>query len=548
MIRAAFVTVALGLAPAALFAAEPVGRNGAIVTTLVAPPPGGAVIHGMNGVGWGVADGMLYVISDLAGTIYKVDPKTRAVSVEVPFPDGGGDDVAQGPDGALAWTATAEGELRYRRPGGKVQVLAHDVPNINPVAFRSDGRLVAGQVNVPGTPFFEVDPTGKRPKRIISTDMDELNSFGFGPDGLLYAPAIRVGKAVAIDIDTGQRTVLAEGFGRLASVKLDGAGRLIALESRVGHVSRVDPKTGQITRLITLPPLVDNTASGGDNTIYVSSPPDSIVHAVDPVTGAASAFIPGQFTAVGGLVLTTDKGLPVLMAADDNSYRAIDLATGKVTRRPYVNDPAVAGGGSNDLAIQGGMVAVSRARGGVVQLIDHAAQKVIFESKDIKTPYGIAFVGDAAMVVADYAVGRIVRVDASGTTTLASGLKGPVGLVMDGPGHVLMTEHTAGAIRRVDLATGTSVRVARGLKKPEGLAVLADGRIAVAEAGASRVSIIDRKSGRKTVVAEKLDFSGRFTRMPDEVGFAAGLAIGPDGALYVSCDGDNSVRKIALAK
>lgn len=539
------ILILAGLLVGPMAAAAPTGRNGATVSALVGPQFKGATIYGMNGVGWGAADGMVYVISDLGGTIYRVDPKSSEVSIAVPFPHGEGDDVIQHSDGALAWTATSEGELRYMAKGGKVEVLAHDVPRINPVAFRANGNVVAAQVgNVPGLPLFEVDPKSKV-KRIISSGQEEMNSFSFGPDGLLYGPAIAIGKVLQVNVDTNERKFLAEGFARLASVKWDPRGYLIALESRVGHISRVDPKTGEVQRLVTLPPLVDNTAQGTDSTIYVSSPPDSTVWTVNPDTKAVGALVQGWFSGLGGLAITDLGGVETLYAADDNIYRTVDLATGKVTRRPYKNDPAQAAGGSNDIAVKGGLVAVSRVRGGVVQLIQHDGEKLVWESKEIKTPYGILFADESAVLIADYAGGRIARVDAKGAITVAGALKGPVGLAYDGAGHVLVTERDGGTLKRVELASGKVERIAKGLGMPEGVIVLRDGRIAVVEAGKDRVSIVSRK-GRTTAIAQGFRFDGKFTRVPEAVGFAAGLAQARDGTLYVSDDGDSTIWKIAL--
>ena len=540
--------VALLLTSTSAFAADPTGVNGARVSAVVPPQEGGAIVHGMNGVGWGTADGMLYVTSDLSGTMYKIDPKTFAVSIEVPFPHGGGDDVAQAPDGSLAWTATSEGELRYRRPGGEVQVIAHDVPGVNPVAFRADGRLVAGQVNVPGSPLFEIDPTGQKPKRIIATGADELNSFTFGPDGLLYAPAIKVGKMVSVDIDTGARKILAEGFGRLASVKMNSKGQLIGLESRTGRLLITDPKSGKTDHMTTLPPIVDNTATGTDDTVYISSPSDSAVIGIQPDFQLGRYVVNGKFSAIGGLAYVDTPQGPAVRVADDFGYRDADVLTGSVGRHPYIDDPKIPTGGSNDLAVRGDVVAVSRVRAGVVQLIAHEGRpaRVIRETKDIKTPYGIVFVADDSVVVADYSEGRLARFDSQGVTTIAKGLAGPVGLAADGPDHVLVSEHTSGEISRVNLKTGKAQRIAKDLSQPEGLVVLADGRIVVVESGAGRVSIIDRRRGRSTVVAENLSFGLKVTRTPLEVGFGAGITVGKGGELYVACDGDSSIRKIIL--
>ncbi len=515
------------------------------VSVLVPPQSGGAVIHGMNGIGWGKADGMIYAISSASETIYRVDPSNGTVEIAIGPPDGEGDDVAMGPDGALAWTAVVSGELRYKAPNGPVQVLATDVPRINPVAFRDDGRLVAAQTRVADT-LYELYPSSGKPPRVIKQNFTDLNSFDFGPDGLLYAPAIEEGKIVTIDIDTGEMKYLAEGFGRLASVKMNSQGDLIALQSRVGHIDRVDPATGKAERIVTVPPIVDNTINGPDDMIYVSSPPDSSILKVHPETGEVSYLVHGRFGALGALAMAKENNQDRLLAADGFGFRSINPVTGEVVRKPYRQDLGLSGGRSSNLAVNETHIALSNVRSGVVQLTDRATDNIVYESRDIEHPYGIAFLDDGALAVADYTGDRIVRVDQDGTTILAEGLGGPVGVTRGSDGSLLVAEALSGIVSRIDPVTGQRTELITGLNQPESVAILNDGRFVVVEQGTKTVTAIDPVTGARTVLAENLPLGAHISETPDPVGLPAGLAVGSDGAVYVSCDGDYSIRKITF--
>ena len=53
-----------------------------------------------------------------------------------------------------------------------------------------------------------------------------LNGFGFGPDGRLYAPHFGTNELFAIDVDTGEFTVIASGVGTTAATKVDADGNV----------------------------------------------------------------------------------------------------------------------------------------------------------------------------------------------------------------------------------------------------------------------------------------------------------------------------------
>jgi len=78
--------------------------------------------------------------------------------------------------------------------------------------------------------------------------------------------------------------------------------------------------------------------------------------------------------------------------------------------------------------------------------------------------------------------------------------------------------------------------VAKGLEQPEGIAVARDGALLAIESEIGCLVKIDPANGKKTVLAENL-------KTGDKPGFKAapsylfsGVAVGSDGAVYVSCD------------
>lgn len=118
------------------------------------------------------------------------------------LPHGEADDLAISPDGALALTAIVAGELRFKAHGGSVQVLASGLPAINPVTFGPAGQIYFGQLG-PVNTLYEIHPKGDREARLITRETDQLNSFEVGADGRLYGPFWERGVLVAIDPKSG---------------------------------------------------------------------------------------------------------------------------------------------------------------------------------------------------------------------------------------------------------------------------------------------------------------------------------------------------------
>ncbi|MFY0534725.1 hypothetical protein [Nannocystis pusilla] len=90
-----------------------------------------------------------------------------------------------------------------RTPKGKTRVIAKDLPGLNSLAFRGDGRLYVTQIGRADA-LWEVDPDGKKKPRQVLAAPGFLNGFEFGPDDRLYGPLLLKGQIVRVDVDTGK--------------------------------------------------------------------------------------------------------------------------------------------------------------------------------------------------------------------------------------------------------------------------------------------------------------------------------------------------------
>ena len=500
----------------------------------------GTRLHGIQGLVWG-PDGHLYAGSISGQRISRIDPVSGSVSEIVGPPHGEADDLAISPDGALAWTAIVAGELRFKAHGGSVQVLASGLPAINPVTFGPAGQIYFGQLG-PVNTLYEIHPKGDREARLITREADQLNSFEVGADGRLYGPFWERGVLVAIDPKSGAIDRLATVPGTPSAISLDARGRLVSIDYNSGALRRTDPKTGQIELVATLEPPNDNLAVGADGTIYVSDTARSGIVAVDPDSGAQRRLLPGEFSTVGGLDLATLDGREAIVAADSTGYRYVDPRTGAVVRPRF--DMSL--GGSTDVAVATDWVVTTDVRLGRLRKIDRRTRALLEEIKDLRAPMGVRVLEDGSIVFVEYAAGALSVLHGGVRRVIARGLRGPVGIAGGGHGSVLVSEHDAGEITSVDLADGTRRVIARGLDRPEGLAMMADGRIAVAETGRSRVVAIDPATGSIAELAASLPFGTNAILTPPAVGMPAGIVVDRAGTIYVSCDGDNSVRRITV--
>jgi sugar lactone lactonase YvrE len=289
----------------------------------------GSAFHGVHGLGIDKS-GRLFAGSVAGAALYEVDRTNGTAKIAVASPEGMADDIAFAPDGTMAWTGFLTGDLYSRKGDGPVKKLASGLPGINSLAYRKDGRLYATQVFL-GDALYEIDVEGVKPPRKIMEKMGGLNGFEFGPDDMLYGPLWFKGQVARVDVDKAELSVVVDGFKIPAAVNFDSKGNLFVVDTALGQLVRVDPKSGAKKMVAQLKPSLDNLAIDDKDRIFVSNMADNGIQEVDPETGAAKQVISGKLALPGGIGVVSDGGKDTIYIADVFAYRTVDGTTGEVT-------------------------------------------------------------------------------------------------------------------------------------------------------------------------------------------------------------------------
>ena len=526
---------------AVLFAATSASAENWEITRLVAR----SAFHGVHGLGIDKA-GHLFAGSVAGAALYEVDISGGTAKVAVPAPIGMADDIAFAPDGTMAWTGFLTGDLYSRKGDGPIKKLASGLPGINSLAFRKDGRLYATTVFL-GDTLFEIDVEGVKPPRQIMEKMGGLNGFEFGPDDRLYGPLWFKGQVAKVDVDKAELTVVADGFKVPAAVNFDSKGNLWVVDTALGELVRVDPKSGSKTRVAQLKPSLDNLAIDDKDRIYVSNMADNGIQEVDPATGQAKQIIIGKLALPGGIGVTSENGKDTIHVADVFAYRTVDGATGEVTEKARMHAAGTTLEYPMSATARGNDVVLSSWFTGTVQVIDGKTGATREMLHGFKAPHDAIVLADGSILVAELGTKSLVKVSGEhgkDRTTLIGGLEGPVGLVRGQTDEVYVTEAFAGTVSRIG-SNGEKTVIAKELKMPEGLARGSEGQLIVAEVGAKRLIEIAPESGKISEIAANLPIGlpGAPGGLPTNI--PTGVAVGATGVIYFSSDIENAIYKVA---
>lgn len=525
---------------AAVVSATSVSAENWEVTKLV---PGSA-FHGVHGLAIDKA-GHLFAGSVAGAALYEVDIPGGSAKVAIPAPIGMADDIAFAPDGTMAWTGFLAGDLYSRKGDGPIKKLASGLPGINSLAFRKNGRLYATTVFL-GDTLYEIDVEGVKPPRQIMEKMGGLNGFEFGPDDKLYGPLWFKGQVAKVDVDKAELTVVADGFKVPAAVNFDSKGDLWVVDTALGQLVRVDPKSGAKTMVAQLKPSLDNLAIDDKDRIYVSNMADNGIQEVDPATGQARQVIIGKLALPGGIGVTSENGKDTIHVADVFAYRTVDGATGEVTEKARMHAAGVTLEYPMSATAKGNDVVLSSWFTGTVQVIDGKTGATRDMLHGFKAPHDALVLADGSILVAEFGTKSLVRVSGEhgkDRTTLIGGLEGPVGLVAGSRGEVYLTEAFSGVISMIE-SNGEKTVVAKDLKMPEGIARARDGKLIVAEVGAKRLIEIVPETGTVTEIAANLPIGlvGAPGGLPTHI--PTGVGIGESGTIYFSSDIENAIYKL----
>ena len=527
---------------ATVFFANGVGASAQTyeVTRLV---PGSA-FHGVHGLGIDKA-GRMFAGSVAGAALYEVDRDNGTAKIAIPTPEGMADDIAFAPDGTMAWTGFLTGDLYARKGDGPIKKLASGLPGINSLAYRKDGRLYATTVFL-GDTLYEIDVEGVKPPRVIMEKMGGLNGFEFGPDDRLYGPLWFKGQVAKVDVDKAELTVVADGFKTPAAVNFDSKGNLWVVDTALGQLVRVDPKTGAKKMVAQLKPSLDNLAIDDKDRIFVSNMADNGIQEVDPETGAAKQVIIGKLALPGGIGVVSDGLKDTIYVADVFAYRTVDGATGEVSEPARMHAAGVTLEYPMSATAKGDDVLLSSWFTGTVQVVDRKTGTTKEMMHDFKAPHDAIRLADGSILVNELGSKSLIR--ASGEhgkdrTVLIGGLEGPVGLVGGPNGDVYVTEAFAGQVSKVK-SNGEKAVLAKDLKMPEGIALTPDGKLVVAEVGAKRIVELDPQTGKLSEIAGNLPIGlvGAPGGLPTNI--PTGVGVGATGTIYFSSNIENAIYKV----
>ena len=491
----------------------------------------------LNGVSVSPVDGNVYVASVGGSEITVHDPETGEILDRLGPDQGvnGPDDVFVTDDGTVYWTDLLVGNVGMISPDGesKTQLVG---PGVNPITMSDDGRLFVARIFL-GDGFYELDPMLEADPIPLDETLAGLNAFDFGPDGLLYAPAFFTGEAVRIDVDADviAPEVVASGFGTSSAVKFNSAGEAHLADLAAGQVFKLDLVGGNHEMLLDIDGTIDNIAFDADDRLFVIAGADNQIIRIDD-DGTTELGEPG-LGLPGGVAVSPDG---TIWVADFFAMHGFDPSVPETASTSFYDrssPPGESFAGAGTVSADGDDLIVSNAFSGSVQVLDAATGDISQDVRSVVLPLNAVRHGDQ-LVAAQAGGGNVVDA-ADPETVVLAGLALPLGLASDGT-TLYVGDWVSGDIWAVDEA-GSRVLVS-GLAQPEGLAVDGD-RLLVVETGKQQVTAVDLATGEMSAVITGLDFSG----VPPEgflpFGAMSGVAVGPDGAIYVSDDSVNSVYR-----
>lgn len=502
----------------------------------------GSAFHGIHGLTF-LSDGTLLAGSVLGSAIYEIDMASGETGIYIGPPTGMADDLEEGPDGSLGWTAFLEGKYYLRTPEGKTLTLAEGLPGMNSTAWSPDGRLFATQVFL-GDALYELDPTGANPPRKIMEGMGGLNGFDFGPDGHLYGPLWFKGEVVRVNVDAGTLETVATGFEVPAAVNFDSENNLWVVDTARGHVYRVDVASGEKTLVSQVQPAIDNLAISADDRLVISNMADNAIIAINTETGEATPIVTGALSVAADLAVTENAdGSESIYIGDLFALRKLDVASGTVSELGRVFGARI--DYPISVGVHNGQLAVAGWSAGAVQLFDRQDQPLDIHH-GFSAPTDALPLANGDVLVADYVNGTLLRVNGENweeRTPVASGLVGPTNLLMEDETHVLVSEQLGGTISRVNIETGEKSVLVDELEGPEGFDVR-DGTLYVAEVPARQITAITLADGSRTIIGTDLPIGFPAGAGAPPVNVPTGVAVTKDGHVYFASDLEAAIYRL----
>jgi sugar lactone lactonase YvrE len=443
--------------------------------------------------------------------------------------------------GNLYATEVMDGRVSVRSADGRTRVLRDDIPCANGIAIHRN-RLFVNECRDGGR-LLELDLDGGTP-RVLLDNLPSPNAMDVGPDGLLYFPLMGANEIWRIHPDGGAPERVIGDLGVPDAVKFDARGRIVSTQVHSGQVLQIDPRSGERVILADLNPGLDNVTFV-DGRLFVSNFTGEITEILGG--GLTRTMLPGGLNWPLDLAVAADGRLYI---ADGTFFYTLDSA-GTLSTVGMLFTPGYPGFLRGVVPSAPGEFVVTTSGGQVCRYRPEVSESTVL-ADGFDQLYGVAIAPGNAVVVAEFGTGRLLSVESGSVEVLAAGLQEPVGVVIGPDGGCLVAEAGAGRVVEVNGSGGgnRTETVLEGLQRPQGL--LVRGRhLYVVDAGAKKLIAFDLERREQRTIATGLPVGAPPGVTPKPLrgmppfsgpqGPFAGIAAGPDGALYLSADADGSV-------
>jgi sugar lactone lactonase YvrE len=506
-------------------------------------PP--SALYGANGIRAG-RDGRIYIAQATGSQISAIDIDT--LSIEAISPMGGAivgpDDLAFGPNDEIFVTELMEARVSVLERGGRSHTLRGDLPAANGITFHQ-GRLFVDESRHHGR-MIEISLDGGEPG-ILVENIPMANACEVGPDGLLYFPVMGANEIWRVDPNGGPPERVVGRLGTPDSVKFDSRGYIVSTQLDSGEVLRIDPRDGNRTVLASLDPGLDNVTFIGERT-FVSHIRGELYEIL--VDGHVRPILKGGMVGPLGLTVAEDGAVYV---ADGLQLFALHPGSGeKIVAR--LNESGWPGSLRGIAAEGGGSFAVTTSSGAAARYRPFEQESVLL-ADGLDQPHGVAVAPGGTVLVAELGTGRVLSVDHAGVQELASGLDEPRDVAISPEGECYVSESGAGRI--IKIVGGRVEVVVDGLREPQGLA-WRDGKLYFIDVGAKSLIELSLESGEQRTLACGLPVGSPpgvtpkplkgLPPLSGPIRPLAGVAVGRNGDIYISADGEGSVLALRPAK
>lgn len=401
---------------------------------------------------------------------------------------------------------------------------------VHGLAVLDDRRVLAG--TVVGNAIWEVDRATGAAKVYIGGPEGQADDIAIGPRGELAWTSYIQGMVRYREKEGAPIRVLARDLTGINSLAFDmKTGQLYASQVFLGDAMwEIDVSAARPPRLIAKDLGGFNGFEvGPDGQLYGPLWFKGAVARMNPANGAVTV-LNSEFQVPAAANLD-GKGALWVVDTRAGDLSRVDLATGRKTTVRKLSTAL------DNLAIAPvGMIYVSNMADNAVQAFDPGtgALRTLLSGK-LAVPAGLKVEGDTAWV-ADIFSFRQVDLKTGAVRDIhrmqASDLEYPFAVGL-GPDRILLASWFNGSVQVLGRSDMKTVAVLHGLKAPMDAQFLPDGSIAIAEIASGEIT-----------VASGPGYAARRTLAKGLAG-PVQLALGPDGALYVS-EAAGAIRRVDL--